>query len=67
MFVHILRTHFREELKDSCRKTLFESMVYWKPIILVKMLISDVTSFAQLLAEMYKLVLYLQLLFLFLI
>ena len=57
MFVHILRTHFREELKDSCRKTLFESMVYWKPIILVKMLISDVTCFAQLQAEMYKLVL----------
>ena len=39
-FVHILRTDFREEFKCACRKTLFESLVYWKPVNHVKMFCS---------------------------
>ena len=55
-FVEILRTHFREEFKNACRKTLFESLVYWKPVNLVKMFSSDVLSVVQLKAETYRLV-----------
>ena len=41
-------THFTEESKSACRKTLLESLVYWKPDNSVKMFSSDVLSVAQL-------------------
>ena len=53
----MLRAHFREEFKDACGKTFFESLVYWKPVNFVKMFSYDVLSVVQLYEETYTVVL----------
>ena len=37
-FVNIFRKHFIEELKNACGKTLFETVVHWQLVYLVKMI-----------------------------
>ena len=46
--VYILFIYFWEEFKNARRKTLFASLVYWKPNNLVKIFSPDVLSFVQL-------------------
>ena len=37
-FNNIFRKHFIEEFKNACGKTLFESLVNWQLVYLVKMI-----------------------------
>ena len=43
-----MRAHFKEEFKNACGKTFFESLVYWETAYLAKMFSSDVLSVVQL-------------------